>query len=113
MHIASWTTEYTKASIRTFLPFNAAIRNGVREPCFVEQYFSSQVKTLTQDWPLERGYLSEYVRTDGRSKCAKFYAAMDMFGSTGWEFCMYGLSKEELAMHRNKFKQSNLTAVGA
>jgi hypothetical protein len=111
MNLATWTTDYTKQSIRTFLPYAHQIRHGKREPYFVEQYFSSSTKTLTNGWPLGEGYIRKNLKGAKGNNLSKYSAFVDMFDSTGWEFCSYGLSKEEIATHRNQFKNAPIVKI--
>lgn len=111
MNLATWTTAYTKNDIRTFLPYTYRTKYGRIEPHFVEQYFSSAVKKETRGWPLADGYIKKLLNGAKGNNLSKYSAFVDMFDSTGWEFCSYGLSKEEIAAHRDHFKKAPLVEI--
>lgn len=111
MNLATWTTDYTKESIRTFLPYTHRIKYGKREPYFVEQYFCSAVKRETRGWPLGDGYIKKILNGAKGYNLVKYAASDNLFDSTGWEFCSYGLSKQEIAIYRNQFKKNPIVEI--
>lgn len=103
--VASDVASYFESPLRCFMPFGTREKFGVKEPVFVEQYFDENAKK-TKGWPLGEGYVRGVLRELDRTKLRKYVAFVDLFASTGVQFCEYGLSFEELQQFHQLFKAS-------
>jgi hypothetical protein len=91
LDLGSVAAEQIGLPTRTFIQYGTDVF-GTR---FVEQYFNIRSKK-TKGYPLGEGYIKNLMAQTNLSKNAKYSAFPDLFGSSGYQFSSYGLSKEEL-----------------
>ena len=100
--VASDVVSYFESPLRCFMAYGTREKFGVKEPVFVEQYFDIRAKK-TKGFPLGEGYVRGVFRELDRAKLGKYVAFVDLFASTGVQFCEYGLSFEELQELQKSF----------
>jgi hypothetical protein len=92
LDLGTAATNYIKEEVRTFLQYGTD-RFGLR---FVEQYFNHKASKKTNGYPMGEGYIRNRMSKVNLDKNEKYVAFQDLFGSRGYQFAEYALSKEDL-----------------
>jgi hypothetical protein len=92
--------DYIEDKVRTFIQYGSDTY-GIR---FVEQYFSNKVSKKTNGYSLGEGYVRNRFAKVNLDKNEKYAVFHDLFGSTGFQFADYALSKEDLRKKLAEFE---------
>jgi len=92
LKLGSDLTNFMTQPIRSFIKYGENAE-GIQ---FVEQYFDSKASKKIKGYSLGEGYLRNLIAKVNLDKNTKYIAFEDLFASTGSDFCMYALPKEEL-----------------